>query len=662
MQKPQNVDDNASMPNTCGACGYRFPSENKFCGQCGHEIPALTHKQNKTNAAERLLGRRYVSALFSDIVRSTQMVRQLDPEQFERIMRLYQHVCNQVVKDFGGQLIEDLGDGIVALFAGRENSTESAVRAGDELVTSINNLRAFKSRSGALKLQIRVGIASGEAIVKKDASNQSQRILGQPPYLAARLQSIAKAGQVLVCPETYKKTAGIFNYGQYPAKQLKLKGFDDVQDIRVFNAPNDSNFRFDASNRINLTPLAGREEMMDALLSRWEKTTGEKGQLAMIKGTAGIGKSRVLAELQQRVKRHTPELIVLRYQCSSFAQDSPLFPVMMQISRLSLIKKSDSAKIIKLKLDRLLENWGVKTKYYSDVLLPLVLNNNRRKGMHELTEEQIELAIGAFTQIPLLFARKAPVLVVVEDAHWADDASKRLLSASISVLEKHRLMMVISYRTNEGKIPEYDEHYATDYLLKRLSNETAASLLDSINIGTPLPEEMKQNILDKSGGVPLFLEELTLCAMREMNSSEQESHLKTPASLFDLFIQRFDRFDASVKSVAQLAAILGQEFDFDMISPILGLNHDQSDTALALLIDEEQIYHLEEHSTWYQFKHALIRDAIYDNTLNSDKHRLHKAVHEHLDQLDNQQSTIVVRRIAYHKKMTKHYAAFAHAY
>lgn len=658
MHQPQTSSPKPAKTTACSACGHHFSVEDNFCGRCG-QVVAQSWPKTKHLRTQQQLGRRYVSALFSDIVHSTHLVRDLDPEHFERILKLYQSACIQVIGDFGGQVIEDLGDGIVALFTGSENATESAVRAGHELVKSIAELRAFESRSGTLKLEIRVGISSGEALVIHDPNNQSKRILGQPPYLAARLQSLANKDQVLVCPKTYDKTKGLFSFSRYPKKQLKIKGFADIQDIWRVNKPNETLFRYDASERIKLAPLVGREEIMSTLLKRWEQTSQRQGQLVIIRGAPGIGKSRVLAELQRRVQRHTPDVTLLRYQCSTFARESPLFPVLMQITRLSLIKKQDSAEIITQKFNSLLETWGVKSSNYSDILLPFVHQICRRVAQRKFTPKEVSLAIRACAQIPLLLARQAPVLVVIEDMHWADTASQKLLEASIKNIARNRLMIVVSYRSNQGSIPEYDQHYVSDYLLNRLTDKSAAKLLDSINIGTPLPDTIKQNILKKCGGIPLFLEELTLSAVRETNASDNDTHLKTPASLFDLLIHRFDQFSPSVKSFAQIASVIGFEFDLETVASISNLSDDECRQAISQLSDEEQVFPLEQDSIYYQFKHALIRDAIYDNTLNQDKHRLHTAVYKHLSKVETTDTMIIHNRVSHHKKMMSYYAAFA---
>ena len=640
---------------TCQTCGAINPAENRFCGQCG--LPASSEAFHDDDTSQTPLGRRYISALFCDVVSSTNLVRHLDPEQVERIMQRYQTSCAQVVADFGGKVVEELGDGIVALFTGKENSTESAVRAGDELINSINELRSFESTNGTLKLEIRVGIASGEALVKHATDQKSQSILGQPPYLAARLQSLATEGQVLICPETYSKTKGLFEFSAYPQDQLKLKGFDDITDVWRVKGANASQIRFDASKRIKLTPLVGRGETMDALLNRWELTTQKHGQVAVIKGPAGIGKSRVLAEFQQRVRRQSQDMLVLRYQCSNFAKGSPLYPVMQQISRAIQVKKQDTPDVITDKLNGLLDSWGVSRDIFNPILLPLVLDTHRRDSERDLSPREIDYAIRACVQLPQMFTRRAPVLVIIEDMHWADAASKRLLEASVKGLEKKSLMVVVTYRTEGVEIPEFDQPFVTDFALKRLPARKSSELLDSLYTGATLSDEQKQDILNKSEGVPLVLEELTLNAMRHA-TSDDNTHLQTPSTLFDLFIERYDGFSKDVKALAKLAAVVGQEFDLDIIAKILELSTKQADNIIQTLIEEEQVFQVDQDASWYQFKHALIRDAIYDNTLNQDKYHLHTAVFDYLNSLNEITSTIAIRRIAHHQKMMGFYAPF----
>jgi len=656
---PIGAENSTTLPFCCTACGNQLTAQSKFCDQCGLSVSLDNPPQKQTpDKQSQAHGRRYISALFTDVVSSTRLVRHLDPEQFERLMKLYQSICDQVVSDFGGKIIEVVGDGIVALFTGHENSTESAVRAGDEVIKSIDELRPFESQDGALKLEIRVGISSGEALVKPDIAARSLRILGQPPYLASRLQSLASVGQVLVCAETYQKTRGLFEYCRYPQAQLKIKGFTDVTEVWSAKGPNESQVRFEASKRINLSPLVGRKTLMNELLSLWENTTEKRGQVVIIKGPPGIGKSRILAELQQRIKRQTPDLTTLSYQCSSFAKSAPLYPIMQQISRAIQVKKGDSGEIITQKLNGLLESWGVNVEAYSPILSPLVLNTHCRDHERGLSPIEIDRAIRACTQLPIRFTRRAPVMVVVEDMQWADAASRRLLENSIHRVEKRRLMIVVTQRPEALPLPDYHAHYISEFSLKRLSPEKSRELLNSINVGLPLSSEQKQDILDKSEGVPLFIEELTLNEIRKNKSGYKQTHLKTPSSLFDLFIQRYDGFDPMVKAVAQLAAVFGLEFDLGMVFRILGIAKKQADTITGVLLEEEQIYRINDNSSWYHFKHALIRGAIYDNTLNQDKYRLHKALHHHLNSIDGVRSTVVINRIAHHLKMREHYVPF----
>lgn len=253
------------------------------------------------------------------------------------------------------------------------------------------------------------------------------------------------------------------------------------------------------------------------------------------------------------------------------------------------------------------------------------------------------------------------MLVIIEDMHWTDVASQKLLIASIRKAENKSIMIVVSYRTGEVEIPEYDEHYVSEFSMKRLSAQKSETLFDSINIGVPLSVIQKQDVLEKCEGVPLFLEELTLNAIRNSSHENGRVYLETPSTLFDLFIQRYDSFEPQVKAVAQLAAVIGQEFKPKIIEAILGLRQQQCAHIIDILVDKDQIYKTDQNSNWYQFKHALIRGAIYDNTLYQDKYRLHKAVYDQLNSGDRIRSAIMMRCIPHHHKMLMFYATFKKA-
>ncbi len=571
----------------CSACQHPIPDDNKFCGQCG--IPAgfevAVDSSCNAGVGKTRPGRRYITALFTDIVDSTRLVKTFDPEELQRIMQIYQKQGEEVINDFGGRVIEVQGDGIVAIFSGQENATESAVRAGYDLAQSILQLRAVGSGKNQTKLQTRIGIASGEALVNAMVDNQpAVQVLGTPTYLASRLQGFARPDEVVVCPETYRRTNGFFEYTRL--NDSRLKGFTEVEQVWKVEQANDSEIRFDVRHQA-LTPLVGREEVMDSMLSRWNQVLEKRGQVIFLRGEAGIGKSRVLAEFIQRINRRTPAHMKLSYQCSQFAKDVPLYPVMKQITLATDIKRNDSAQIIESKLVSILESWQVTADLYKDILMPLVHNSQKsRGGSAELSEKEISSAIKVCTQLPIYFTRRAPVLVIIEDMHCADEASINLLMNSIRHAKRSRIMIVVTAR------PEYEalnsaEDYVTEIPLKHLASHKVLELLQNVKFDQHLPEGICRDILGKSDGVPLHIEELALHISEHLSKSggiEQVKGIKTPATLFDSFIERFDRYPENVQMVARAAAV-GREFDHRILSPVLEKPQPLVEQAIDILVD-----------------------------------------------------------------------------
>jgi class 3 adenylate cyclase len=643
----------------CPACQQPLPETNRFCGQCGLAI--IVDAASKTDEAvdKTRPGRRYVTALFIDIVGSTQLVKTFDPEELQRIMQVYQKQSEEVINDFGGRVIEVQGDGIVAIFSGQENATESAVRAAYDLVQSILQLRSFGSGDKETKLQTRIGIATGEALVQAATDNQfGIQVLGTPNYLASRLQGFAKPNEVVVCPETYRRTNGFFEYTAL--SDFLLKGFKEVDKVWKVEQANDSEIRFEARNQV-LTPLVGRKEVIDSMLNRWGQALQKHGQVVILRGEAGIGKSRVIAEFVQRVNRRSPAHMKLNYQCSQFAKEVPLYPVMKQITMATDIKRHDAKGDISTKLVSLLSSWQVNEDPYKNILMPLVHNSHNKRGdSTELSESQISSAIKACTQLPIFFTFRAPVLVVIEDMHFSDEASKALLMQSIRRAKRYRIMIVVTTRPDFEQL-DSKEDYVTEVPLKRLAKHKALELLQNVKFDKQLPDKIRHEILDKCDGVPLHLEEMALHIGEHLEKSggeEQIEGIKTPATLFDSFIERFDRYPESVQMVARAAAAIGREFDHRILAPVLESSEESVSQAINALIDNEQIYPSAEESNYFIFKHALLRDAIYDNTLNQVKYKLHKSIVEHLSNEASSESILTMKQIDHHQKMLGNYAAY----
>lgn len=644
----------------CPACQQSVPESNRFCGQCGQAMVVDSLCPQTSRNSKTRLGRRYVTALFTDIVNSTRLVKMFDPEELQRIMQIYQNQATQVVNDFGGRIIEIQGDGIVAIFSGQENATESAVHAGYDLVQSILQLRAVGPTSNQTKLHTRVGIAFGAALVNAAKDNQpSLQVVGTANYLASRLQGFANEDEVVVCPEIHKRTKGFFEYTRLT--ESRLKGFAEVENVWKVEQANDTDIRFDARHQL-LTPLIGREEVMSSLLSRWEQSLEKHGQVVLLRGEAGIGKSRVVAEFVQCIKRRTPAHVKLNYQCSQFAKDVPLYPLMKQITLAIDIKKQDHAEQIESKLIALLESWQVSSKHYKGLLMPLVHNTQKSPGAtSELSDTEIDLAIKACTQLPIFFSYRTPVLVVVEDMHFADDASKQLLVQSIQRAKRARIMIVVTARS-EFELLGSKQDYVTEIPLKRLAKRKALELLKNVKFDQQLPQAIRQDILEKSDGVPLHIEELALHLSESLANGSGNTTtfgLKTPATLFDSFIERFDRYPDQVQRVARAAAAIGREFDHRILSPVLKEQNVSVCDALDMLEENEQVYRIGDGSNYFIFKHALLRDAIYDNTLNQEKYRLHKGVVDHLSATTSRESIITIKQIDYHQRMVENYAEYS---
>lgn len=645
---------------TCPACQHAIPKTNRFCGKCGLAVALNSTDftpQNNVLANQVHLGWRYVTTLFTDIVGSTELIKKFGPEALQRILQVYQRQSERIINDYGGCVIEVQGDGIVAIFSGEENAAERAVRAGYDLVRSILQLCSFGSGARQTKLQTRIGIATDEALVSVLIDKQHRvQVLGTPNYLAARLQNFAQVNQVVVCPETHRHSSDFFGYT--PLNNFRLKGFAEVDEVWQLRRANDSHIRFSMRHPV-LTPLVGRDAIIINLLKLWDKTLAKCGQVVILRGQAGIGKSHVAAEFIQQVQRRSPAHIKLRYQCSLFAKNIPLYPVMQQITTATNIKHDREATMA-TKLISILDSWRGHKQPHKDSLMPLARNiQNARQNCAELSTAQINAAIKTCACLPIYFTARAPVLALIEDVHFSDEASKSLLMQSIKQAKQYRIMIVVTTRREFASL-DSKEDYISEIPLKRLAKYKDLELLQNIKFGNQLPDKIRREILDKSDGVPLYIEELTLHIGGRLakSSGERPPSIKTPAVLFDLFIAHFDRYPENIQMITRAAAAMGKEFDHRILAFVLNKPAASVSDAINMLVQNKHVYQSATKANHFTFKHALLRDAIYDNTLNRFKYQLHKGIVNYLKNPCRWQSIATIIEINHHQKMSERYAEY----
>ena len=605
--------------------------------------PALTASKPQDTAE-----RRQVTVMFSDLVGSTALSARMDPEDLREVISAYQTCVAETVQRFGGFVAKYMGDGVLVYFGypqAHEDDAERAVKAGLELIQAVGGLKAKAA------LQTRVGIATGLVVVGDligSGGAQEQAVIGETPNLAARLQGTAEPNTVLIAESTRRLLGNLFDLQDLGAQDLKgIAG-----PVRAWAAlrPASVESRFEALHASGLTELVGREEELEILLRRWSKAKAGEGQVILLSGEAGIGKSRLTAALMERLEGepHTR----LRYFCSPQHTDSALYPVIGQMERAAGLAHGDTAQVKLDKLDALLAQTSTSIQdvslfadmlsLSSDVRGLLQLRLQRKAGRYpalDMTSEQRrQKTFDALGSQMEALSRSNPVLMIFEDAHWADPTSLEVVSRNVDRLRNLRVLLIATFR------PEFDppwigRSYVTALTLNRLAQRDIETVIDNVVGNKLIPASVRQYIIERTDGIPLFVEEMTK-AVLEAGSEEEAQRtaasvpsmaLAVPASLHALLMARLDRLGAA-KDVAQIGAAIGREFSHDLLAAVaskpeaeLGSSLDRL-TAAGLLFRQGRPPHAK-----YLFKHALVRDAAYGTLLREPRRALHAHIAETLE-------------------------------
>jgi predicted ATPase/class 3 adenylate cyclase len=583
--------------------------------------------------------RRQLTVLFCDLVDSTVLASQLDPEDWRDVVRAYQETCAKVIARFEGHIAQYLGDGLLVYFGyplAHEDDAQRAVRAGLGMIDALGQLNTRLEQERGVRLAARLGIHTGLVVVGEvgGGTRQEQLALGETPNLAARLQGMAAPNTLVISTATFQLLGGFFT-SQSLGTTL-LKGL--AQPIEVYRVLYESmaRSRLEAVGSTGLTPLVGREQELGLLQERWAQVKAGVGQVVLLSGEAGIGKSRLVQVLTEHVAAE-PQVWLTPCQCSPYYQHTALYPMIDLLERVALRFEREESPQQKLnKLEGFLVQYGFPLTetvplFASLLSLPLPA---AYAPLTVSPEQQKQQTFHALLTIVLHIAAQQPVLFVMEDLHWVDPTTLELLSLLIDQSAARRLCLVLTART-EFYPPWPLGAHLTVLPLRRLAPAQVAGIATHVAGTKALPPAVLQEVVRKTDGVPLFVEELTKMVLESDLLEEHADHytlygplppLAIPATLHDALMARLDRLGAA-KGVAQWGATLGRTFAYDLLEAVIPLDVATLHGALAQLVEAELVMQrgLPPQAT-YTFKHVLIQEAAYHSLLRSTRRQYHQHI------------------------------------
>jgi class 3 adenylate cyclase/predicted ATPase len=574
--------------------------------------------------------------MFCDLVSSTALSARLDPEDLREVISAYHRTVADVVRSFDGFVAKYMGDGVLIYFGypvAHEDDAERALRAGLGLIDAVGRLDV-----DSVELQTRVGIATGLVVVGDligEGSAQEQSVVGETPNLAARLQALADVNAVVIAAGTRRLVGDLFEYRDLGA--VEVKGIAAPVPSWQVLRPSVVASRFEALRGSALSLLVGRDEEVDLLLRRWARAKAGDGQVVLVAGEPGIGKSRVVAALAERL--HAEPHLRLRYFCSPYHQDSALYPFIDQLGRAAGFARDDppSSKLEKLKA--LLAFAAPPDEDVAFLADLMSLPAPERHPLPNLSpQRKKERTLEALIRQLEDLSRQQPVVMVFEDAHWIDPTSRELLDLVIERVRSLPVLLIVTFRP-EFLPPWTGQPQVAMLALNRLDRRDRTALVGQIAGGKALPDEVIGQIVDRTDGVPLFVEELTKSVLESGLLREEADRyvldralppFAIPTTLHDSLMARLDRL-ASVRLVAQIGAAIGREFPYSLLCAVSRLPGDELQTALARLVASELVFQRgTPPDAVYTFKHALVQDAAHGSLLRTSRQQLHAEIAEAL--------------------------------
>ncbi len=610
------------LARRCQSCGFVNPSQARFCAQCAAPLDATAPPRAEAEAGAAPAGeRRHLTVLFCDLVGSTEIASHLDPEEWREIVAGYHKAAAQAIERFDGHVAKYLGDGVMAFFGypeAHDNDAERAARAGLAALEAISKLNGHRTHP---QLSARVGIDSGTVVVGAGAGKDID-VFGDTPNIAARVQAAAAPGTVLVTADTHRLISGLFVVEDRGTPALK--GVEPP--IRLYRVVQPSGVRGRlgaAAAARGLTPFVGREDELRLLMNRWQRVLDGEGQLALIAGEAGIGKSRLVQRFREQIAG-TPHTWV-EASAEAFFQNTPFYAVTELLRELLAWRGDEPAEEQLAQLEKRLELAGLKPAEALPLIATLLkLPLPAGYSPPPLSpEQQRRRLLATLTKWALGAARAQPTVIAIEDVHWADPSTLEVIQLLAEQCSTAPLLLICTARP-EFRVPWLMRPYHTLLTLNRLSPRSAREMVARLAEHARLAAATVDAMVERSGGVPLFVEELTRSVLE---GGDGESALREiPVTLHDSLMARLDRL-GEAREIAQLASVLGREFSWERLSAVAAIEDEKLEEALRKLTDAELLsVQGIAPEAGYRFRHALIQAAAYESLLKSRREQYHRRI------------------------------------